>query len=37
MIRDETEKDHLLNPIFRDYDGKVVSQSNMVVVRKDMN
>ena len=23
MIREETEQDHLLNPLFRDYDGKV--------------
>ena len=36
-IREETEKTHLLNPIFRDYDGKVVAQDNIVVYRKDKN
>ena len=35
-IRDETEQNHLLNPIFRDYDGKVV-QRDVIVYRKDMN
>lgn len=34
MIREETERDHLLNPIFRDYDGKVVQQET-IVYRKD--
>ena len=36
FIRDETEREHLLNPVFRDYDGKIVPQEP-VVFRKDMN
>lgn len=36
MIREETEKDHLLNPIFRDYDGHVIPQ-HAVVYKKDHN
>jgi len=38
MIRDETEaeENHLLNPIFRDYDGKVVDR-DVIVYRKDLN
>lgn len=38
FIRDETERsEHLLNPIFRDYDGKVVISPETVVFRKDLN
>jgi len=38
MIRDETERDqHLLNPIFRDYDNKVGTHQTPVVFRKDLN
>lgn len=38
MIRDETEaeENHLLNPIFRDYDGKVVDR-DVIIYRKDLN
>ena len=36
MIREETEQDHLLNPLFRDYDGKV-NEQEVIVYRKDMN
>jgi len=38
-IRDETERtDHLLTPIFRDYDGKVgVPRGEMVTYPKFMN
>ena len=37
MIREETEKEeHLLNPIFRDYNGKVVPQET-VLYRKTPN
>lgn len=35
-IRDETEQDHLLNPVFRDYNGKVV-QNDVIIYRKDLN
>ena len=38
FIRDETERDHLLNPLFRDYDGKVgTARSEMVVYPKFLN
>jgi hypothetical protein len=36
MIREETERDHMLNPIFRDYNGKVIPQ-DCIVYRKDQN
>ena len=36
FIRDETDRDHLLNPVFRDYDGNVVPQET-VLFRKDLN
>ena len=36
FIRDETEQEHLLNPVFRDYNGKVVPQ-DAVIFRKDLN
>ena len=37
FIRDETERDqHLLNPLFRDYDGKV-NEQDCIIYRKDMN
>ena len=36
MIREETEQDHLLNPVFRDYDGKV-NEQEVIVYRKDLN
>ena len=35
MIRDETERDsHLLNPVFKDYDGKLVER-DVIIYRKD--
>ena len=38
MIRDETERqEHVLNPIFRDYDCKVGTHDAPVVFRKDLN
>ena len=37
FIRDETDQDdHLLNPVFRDYSGKVIPQDT-VIFRKDLN
>ena len=37
FIRDETDRDeHLLNPIFKDYDGQVVER-DVIVYRKDKN
>lgn len=38
FIRDETDrKDHILNPIFRDYDGNVGTHEAPVIFRKDLN
>ena len=38
MIREETERqEHVLNPIFRDYDCKVGTHDAPVIFRKDLN